>query len=50
MFGRKSLRNIILIYKLRNLFGVKFYLTNDDRTNFKLLIRLIEKAKNFEHF
>lgn len=50
-FGRKSLQNIILMYKVSNLFCQKFYSTNDDESNFKLLIRLIEKAnKSSEHF
>ena len=50
-FGRKSLQNIILIYKISNLFCMKFNSTNDDESNFKLLIRLIEKAnKSSEHF
>ena len=50
-FGRKSLQNIILMYKVSNLFCMKFYSTNDDEANFKLLIRLIEKAnKSSEHF
>lgn len=50
-FGRKSLQNIILMYKISNLFCMKFYSKNDDENNFKLLIRLIEKAnKSSEHF
>lgn len=50
-FGRKSLQNIILMYKISNLFCMKFYSTNDDESNFKLLIRLIERAnKSSDHF
>lgn len=50
-FGRKSLQNIILMYKISNQSCMRYYSSNDDEINFKLLIRLIERAnRSSEHF